>query len=258
MSERASYRDDKEKRAEIAREHTKDMQTEYNRDIHRSISKSVIYNGVSFADKEAVIIIEDIDTVGAIVKYGDLNTAVLNFASYNNPGGMFLKGSKTQEDCLCHESFLYNVLKEFQIQYYDWNNRNKNKSLYTDRALYSPKIYFFRDNKEYMSDVITCAAPNKFSAQKYYGVSEAENRAALESRIKFVLDVAKDNGVSTLILGAFGCGVFGQDATEVANIFKNLLETTHKCFDRVVFAIPNKKRNSNHKKFVEVFQEDIT
>ena len=43
MSERASCWEDKEKRAEVAREHTKDMQTKYNRDIHRSITGSVIY-----------------------------------------------------------------------------------------------------------------------------------------------------------------------------------------------------------------------
>ena len=254
MSERADYLKDKEKRAEIAQEHTKEMQTEYNRDIQRSVANTMIYNDVSFADKDTTIIIEDIDTVGAIVKYGELSTAVLNFASYNNPGGMFLRGSKAQEECLCHESFLYNVLKEFQIQYYDWNSRHKNNSLYTDRALYSPNICFFRDDKKYTCNVITCAAPNKFSARKYYGISDDENRIALEKRIKFVLDIAKDNKVSTLILGAFGCGAFGQDATEVAGIFKNLLETTYKCFDRVVFAIPDKRGNSNYKKFVEVFQ----
>ena len=42
-----------------------------------------------------------------------------------------------------------------------------------------------------------------------------------------MLDIAKENHVGTLILGAFGCGVFGQDAGEVAEIFKEYLETTH-------------------------------
>ena len=40
---------------------------------------------------------------------------------------------------------------------------------------------------------------------------------------------------------AYGCGVFGQDAKEVASIFKEYLNTTHKCFEKVIFAIPNGK-----------------
>ena len=34
----------------------------------------------------------------------------LNFASYKNPGGKFMDGSSAQEECLCHESILYEVL----------------------------------------------------------------------------------------------------------------------------------------------------
>lgn len=45
---------------------------------------------------------------------------------------------------------------------------------------------------------------------------------------------------------------FGQDATEVANIFKEYLTTTHKCFDSVVFAVPS-GRDGNYEKFVKVF-----
>lgn len=256
MSERSSYWVDKEKRAEIAQKHTEVMQEHFNMGIQASVTETKIYGNDSFVDKDMEIIIEDIDSVGAIIKYESKNMAVLNFASYKNPGGMFLNGSKAQEKCLCHSSFLYNVLKEFQLNFYDWNNSHKNRSLYMNRALYSPSIWFEGENKRIACDVITCAAPNKFAAQKYCGVSDAENYETLESRIKFVLDIAKDNRVSTLILGAFGCGVFGQDATEVAGIFKKLLESTHKCFDRVVFAIPDNKGNSNYEKFMTVFQEE--
>lgn len=186
------------------------------------------------------------------MKYGNPSTAVLNFSSYKNPGGMFLNGSKAQEECLCHESFLYNVLSQFVLEFYDWNNLHKNKALYLNRGLFSPDIWFFRENSHVECSVITCAAPNKSAAQKYQNVSDEENTKILRSRIKFVLDMAKDNNVSTLILGAYGCGVFGQDATEVANIFKEYLTTTHKYFDTVVFAVPS-GRDGNYEKFVKVF-----
>lgn len=182
--------------------------------------------------------------------------AVLNFASYKNPGGMFLDGSKAQEECLCHESFLYNVLKR-QTDYYAWNRMRLNKALYKDRALYTPDVRFFKkgnikaDPDGVLCDVITCAAPNKSAAQKYTGVSDAENSAALKERIHFLLQVAALNGVEVLILGAYGCGVFGQDPEEVAAIFKDELEMF--TFKEAVFAIIKSDRDNNYEAFEGVF-----
>ena len=102
------YWNNKEKRAEMARKHTKEMQEKYSRSIQTSISGTKIYNADSFdsdfeeniEDVDTEVIIEDIDSVGAIMKYGNPSTAVLNFSSYKNPGGMFINGSKAQEECL--------------------------------------------------------------------------------------------------------------------------------------------------------------
>ena len=204
-------------------------------------------------DKQ-IIIVDEIDSVGAVFKYVNINeiTAVLNFASYNNPGGNFINGSKAQEECLCHESYLYNVLKG-RIGYYKINHKNKNRSLYTDRALYSPNVRFTKECKDVFCDVITCAAPNKTAAQKYYNVSDEENSEVLKERIEFVLKIAQDNGVDNLILGAYGCGVFGQDPLEVAKIFKEFLSGKYKCFNKVIFAIPN-KLEVNYRCFQRIFK----
>ena len=240
------YWTDKEKRAEQARKHTKEMAEKYSRCIGTSILATKVYDTDDF---------ENIDSVGAIMKYGNPSSAVLNFSSYKNPGGMFINGSKAQEECLCHESFLYNVLKEFQLEFYDWNNRHKNKALYLNRGLFSKGVWFFRGDSHVEGSVITCAAPNKSAAQEYQNVSDKENTEVLRSRIKFVLDIAKYNNVNTLILGAYGCGVFGQNPTEVAEIFKECLNTTHKgCFNKVVFAIP-KGRDNNLQAFEKVFSK---
>ena len=222
------YWSNKDKRVKQARKHTKDMAEKYSRCIGTSILATKIYNADDFENIEfeedtdgvnTEIIVEDIDSVSAVMKYGNPSSAVLNFSSYKNPGGMFINGSKAQEECLCHESFLYNVLKEFQLEFYDWNSRHKNKALYLNRGLFSKGVWFFRGDSHVECCVITCAAPNKSAAQKYQNVSEKENIEVLQSRIKFVLDMAKVNNVDTLILGAYGCGVFGQSPTEVAEIF---------------------------------------
>ena len=249
----------KEERAKLALTHTKEMEDLYEDEIKDCIDETLVYNANSkFIEKrlnnKQIIVVDEIDSVGAVFKYVNINeiTAVLNFASYNNPGGNFINGSKAQEECLCHESYLYNVLKG-RIGYYKINHKNKNRSLYTDRALYSPNVRFIREDKSVFCDVITCAAPNKTAAQKYYNVSDEENSEVLKERIEFVLKIAQDNGVDNLILGAYGCGVFGQDPLEVAKIFKEFLLGKYKCLNKVIFAIPN-RLEMNYKCFKRIFK----
>ena len=253
------YYPNKEERAKLAQNHTKEMEDFYKDEIEDCIDETLAYNTNSkFTEKrlnnKQIIILDEIDSVGAVFKYVNINeiTAVLNFASYNNPGGNFINGSKAQEECLCHESYLYNVLKG-RIGYYKINHKNKNRSLYTDRALYSPNVRFTKECKDVFCDVITCAAPNKTAAQKYYNVSDEENSEVLKERIEFVLKIAQDNGVDNLILGAYGCGVFGQDPLEVAKIFKEFLSGKYKRFNKVIFAIPN-KLEMNYRCFQKIFK----
>ena len=254
------YWNNKKERAEQAKKHTEMMGRQCAPGIARCVHMTKTY-GTEFTccskniKKDMTVDVIDMDTVLAGKTYAkEGKVALLNFASYKNPGGLFLNGSKAQEECLCHASCLYNVLKEFS-DYYKWNNEHKNKGLYLNRALYSPDVLFHYEDTLFGCDVITCAAPNKSTAQEYCQVSDEDNLKALESRIKFILDIAKDNEVDILVLGAYGCGVFGQNPTEVAMLFKKYLETTHSnCFKKVVFAIPNGD-NNNLSSFKEVFEK---
>lgn len=257
-----TYFKNKQERMEQAEKHTVEMVKNYSGLIIICSIYSQVYS-MSFnptqpkgteCDTEFTLV--DKDSVAAIIER-PLNekVTVLNFASYKNPGGKFIEGSSAQEESLCHASFLYNVLASCSV-YYDWNNDHKNRGLYENRAIYSPDVLFQKDEKERDCDVITCAAPNITPSRKYnWGVTDEENTEALKSRIKFVLDIAADQKVETLILGAFGCGVFGQDAEEVANIFMDYLTTTHKMFKKVIFAIPKGFHTENYDKFEKVFKE---
>ena len=253
--------ENKKERAQIAYNHTREMEERFHNEILNSINNSIIYtnevviNPIVLSTNHCRISLLDMDSVSAIINDYDPNikTAVLNFASYKEPGGMFLQGSRAQEECLCHESFLYNVLNNFRLEYYDWNNYNKNRGLYKNRAIYSPDIIFERGNNIAKCDVITCAAPNKNTAMKYQGVSEEVNNIELYSRIKFILDIASDKKVKRLILGAFGCGVFGQDPYIVAKYFKELLYDGYMYnFTEIIFAIPNTGRDINYDTFMGV------
>lgn len=236
----------------IAKKHTNAMQRLFATEIEDCISLTTICSGIVPLHGTGYgipdVVVDDINTVEAIAKYVNGHTAVLNFASYKEPGGKFLEGSMAQEESLCHSSFLYNVLAQCQ-GYYQWNNEHKNRGLYKNRALYSPNVRFFHGENTYVADVITCAAPNLSTTRKYCDVSPQENTAALNSRIQFLLDIAEREKVDTLILGAWGCGVFGQDPEEVAQIFKNNLPERN--IKKVIFAIP--AGNNNFEAFDKIF-----
>lgn len=248
----------KQERAKIAETHTEDMEKRFNKEIKDCVIKSLIFgpDPVPRTMHEPVIpimTVVDEGSVDAIINHSEGKTAVLNFASYKNPGGMFILGSRAQEESLCHESFLYNVLRNFP-DYYSWNEEHKNRTLYTNRAIYSPDIIFERDGKIYPCDVITCAAPNLSWALRYQNAQALEdNKKILRDRIRFVLDIADSQGVETLILGAFGCGVFKQDAEIVANHFVSLLKTEgYSSIKKVIFAVPKGVDTYNYDSFVKV------
>ena len=248
----------KESNALIAKKHTSFM-TRYNEETNNSIMNTKIYRNdtIIIANKSqeinSEIIIEDLDTVSAAYKEAfknkDSNIAILNFASYKNPGGGFIDGAMAQEESLCHVSNLYNILASFDCSYYSWNRKNLNKSLYFNRALYSPNVHFEKSEIVKYFNVVTCAAPNLGPGLKYDNVTLEENSKVLHSRIKFVLDIMSENDNDTIILGAFGCGIFKQDPSEVASIFKELIHEYS--FKKVIFAIPGGK---NLEAFRKVFE----
>ena len=64
----------------------------------------------------------------------------------------------------------------------------------------------------------------------------------MKDRILSILNVAKHQHIEILILGAFGCGVFGNDITITAKIFKECLtkyQYYRNIFTVVAFSIPD-------------------
>ena len=240
------------------------MIAKYSREINDAVRGTVIYrNSLEIPEKLIergsipTILVEPVDAVSAVLEYSKTGkAAVLNFASFRNPGGGFINGSLAQEEALCHESFLYNVLSEFRY-YYDANARDTNRGLYRDSALYTPAVIFERADKITKCDVITCGAPN-WRVAKDRGVTREENSRALNSRIRFILGIAVERCVKTLILGAFGCGVFAQDPWEVARIFADAIKREFAGkFERVVFAVPD-ARSENYAAFQNTIKEQFT
>jgi uncharacterized protein (TIGR02452 family) len=170
--------------------------------------------------------------------------AVLNFASAYNPGGGFLRGSTAQEEALARASGLYPCLLAAPDFYA--RNRANGSSLYLDLSLFSPGVPFFRDDygtllgSPILASVVTVPAPNARAIRANEPGSAPLVEPTLRRRAELVLATARVHGIDRLVLGAWGCGVFGNDPTTVASIFAGLLAPDGAyggAFERVVFAV---------------------
>lgn len=169
--------------------------------------------------------------------------AALNFASAKNPGGGFLNGSQAQEESLARSSALHASLlraREFYEQH-----RASPSLLYSDAMILSPGCPVFRDDdgrlleEPQLVTFITSPAPNCGAA--------ADNRPqelplipdVFRRRSEYVLALSASQGYKCLVLGAWGCGVFRNEAAVVAAAFLGHLRhgTWSGCFERVVFSV---------------------
>lgn len=230
---------------------------EWNEATENSVNKSTIEQDFVLRDipnkrfDKTDITLMKLGTEDAIVKLADSSgkLCVLNYASYIKPGGGFINGHFAQEEVLCHVSNLYNVLNEHKDVYKERRN-SVNKGLYSENFIYSPDIMFVRElyntTNPIKCDVLTYAAtcPAKKDKSKEYYDTWAK-------RIKNAIVYPSIHNVDTLILGAWGCGMFGNDPLSLAQQWELIMPTIDGLYKNVVYAIPDDK---NYKVFDEVIK----
>lgn len=176
------------------------------------------------------------DAVEAVMGIAGEKPAVLDFASFTNPGGGYDRGAWAQEEALCAGSNLFSVL-EACTSFYEGNRSMWRGGLFTDKCMYVPDVMFGEGNAIRPAGVVVCAAPNRKRALEN-GRDEVEIDHDLARRVECVMRVAAVQGVDGLVLGAFGCGVFSNDPQRVAGLFKEWLDAHPGVFENVVFAVP--------------------
>lgn len=193
---------------------------------------------------------------------------VLNFANPVNIGGGVYKGASTQEEDLCRRSTLLRSLENSKAFHYYRYNRGLHTHMGSDAILLSPEVEIIRDEHGTLMDhttivsVLTCAAP--MISYGLEGMSEAEYRTMFYDRIVRVLQCAAYYGYQDLILGAWGCGAFGNDAAVVADLFSKVLTefrwsdmSANELFRHVNFAVRSKGGESyNFRQFDQRFGND--
>ena len=259
----------KQDRTKAARMQFEIVQEEYQKEVSRSVRYAQVFDESLFNREEQWEEIQpSLSDTQMSVFEGSPDMAleseavgksiILDFASFLRPGGSFLSGGEGQEEDLCHVSTLYNVLN-FCGNYFEKNKELKNHGMYANRAIIVPEIVFTKSGKT--SDVVACSAPNLNAFTQYvYNAGEnpnmdieSFNEKILQHRISFlrrVIELGEYNSNDTIILGAWGCGKYGQKVKKIAQYLTTYFHKSSA--QKIIFAIPEEDQY-----YIETFKSAI-
>lgn len=191
----------------------------------------------------------NVDTLSAALTLGD--ACALNFANASVPGGRYRSGGLAQEEDLCRLlPQLYPALK------------SSHYPIPPGVTLVARDLQAVRRPGSHMHEtcasfgsvtILTAAMPIGPDRRPKGGWAHSDWAADVTLRIRSVLHAAKHSGHPNLVLGAFGCGAFGNPTRPVAAIFREQLMSPEfrGVFSKVVFAIIDPVGTGNLKPFRE-------
>ncbi len=176
-------------------------------------------------------------TIACVIDNSSKHCVVLNFASAYHPGGGYLTGARAQEESLCRASGLYYTLREMTAFYED----NKRGGVeYTDGMIYSQNVLVVRDDRgnalkePIKCDFLTVPAVNRNKAKS---IPREQTNLTMERRINKIVSFCAETDCEVAVLGAFGCGVFGNDRNEILPMFERAINKFGGD-KKYIFAIP--------------------
>lgn len=200
-------------------------------------------------------------------KKGTKPVLVLNLANPVNPGGGVRRGAKAQEEDLCRKSSLLLSLESRKASAYYEYNRALDTYMGSDAVMIHPQVEIIKDDdgnllpETVIVAVMTCAAPMVNHGLE--SMTQKQYEKMVYDRITGMLKVAAYLGYERLILGAFGCGAFGNDARIVSDLFYRALKEfdfdgmkESDMFRRIDFAVLSRSEEQyNFKEFYRNFAD---
>ena len=171
---------------------------------------------------------------------------ILNMANAHHSGGGWLGGALAQEEALCYRSSLSFTLK---TRFYP---------IPSDGGLYSPTVIIIRRSMASGHGLLNLDKPERLPvvsvasvaavrepviARDHDGIERYKNiedRTLMKQKMRTVLRMAAKNGHRRLVLGALGCGAFGNPREEVVECWKETLrehEFGGGWWEEIVFAV---------------------
>ncbi|KAB5583231.1 hypothetical protein GE09DRAFT_294260 [Coniochaeta sp. 2T2.1] len=154
--------------------------------------------------------------------------AILNMASPLRPGGGVLSGAASQEEWLCARTTLYPSLRE---EFY---------RLPEVGGIFTPDVLVFRHWDDSATELpkagrfyvdVVSAGMLRFPDLEQGGEDGGEERVYAEQKdremvvrkIRAVLRIMTAKGAERVVLGAWGCGAYGNPVGEVAGAWRRVL-----------------------------------
>lgn len=181
-----------------------------------------------------------IDCILSLRKQYDGNIIALNFANANISGGGYIFGGDAQEESLCRASMLYYSIKGCN-RYYNYNRFKSIPFIYSDYMIYSHNIPIIRNSNDILlNDIekcsfVTCPAVNRTFAKLF--VSNSKIKSIMKRRIEKILSLMVNKNPQVIVLGAWGCGAFGNQKDMVFNLFENAINELVPDSIKVIFTV---------------------
>ena len=215
----------------------------------------LLANNKVYPSTKVQVLYGDCVEVGLKLKREGYRPVVLNMANESSPGGGVKDGSRAQEESICRRS-------DYMLALDPKNNPHLKKqmplfsyyNIPTDGVIYTPCVQIFREES---SGGFSFKHPQTLdfiasAAHDTKRVGRAANYVQMtEEKIRAQLRAAFARGNDTIVLSAFGCGAFGNDPKEVADIYAKVLKEPEFAgkFRKIVFAIIDDRNGTNYRPF---------
>ena len=183
--------------------------------------------------------VQKLTTVECILQNRGKRVLALNFANALFAGGAYSMGGNAQEESICRASLLYYTIRE-EREFYA-NNRKRLSALYTDGMIFSENVPIIRDgsgallDERMTADLITCPAVNRHELLPWQRKSADE---VMERRIEKIVSFMQSQSPDVMVLGAFGCGAFGNKREIILPYFEAAINKYTDGTAEIIFAIP--------------------
>ncbi|KAI0440356.1 hypothetical protein F4803DRAFT_527776 [Xylaria telfairii] len=245
---------------------------------------------ISLHSRPAAIQVTREDTLNAAIRLwasGDPDDpnqcppAVLNFANSQKPGGGWMNGAIAQEEAICYRSSLalslnprlYPIRRDeglyspyVLVMREDMASGHNQLAVEPDRlpvvsvltipALRNPKLLTFQYETSYIASEEPLTTVVSFRKKQIFQYDK--DRDITKGKMRLALRMAAIHGHRKLVLGALGCGVFGNPPEDIAHCWLSVLredEFSGNRWSEVCFAVYDPKSDGNYEIFKQILRD---
>ncbi|AYV80934.1 MAG: hypothetical protein Harvfovirus10_32 [Harvfovirus sp.] len=195
-----------------------------------------------------VVGMDTLEAVGYFQEMMKRKFAFLIMANSSNPGGGYKLASPAQEESIARRTNLIPCITSVKYPIPEFGALYiKNISIIRDLET---KKYSYLDKPIISDCVLSSAYSNPLIKD---GVMEKKYRRNTMIKIRAMFNILLENSNTNIILSAYGCGAYGNDPVDMANIFKEVISEYKYRFENIIFAIVKDQWSKNYSTFNEMF-----